>query len=278
MLIKSKLKFSIATLLTLLAWPALASAREPVDTALLDGLEWRLVGPYRGGRVTTVAGVPDNPLLYYMGATGGGVWKTQNAGTTWENLSDDYFKVGTIGAVAVSESDNNVLYVGTGEAPIRGVTTSSGDGVWKSTDTGRTWKHVGLEKSGQIAQIEIHPSNPDTAYVAVQGQIWGPNEERGVFRTTDGGKSWKHVLKVSANTGATDLSMDPSNPRILYAALWNHGRKPWFIHSGGTDGGIYKSTDGGDSWEKLSGGLPEMIGKIGVDVSAGNPDRIYAII
>ena len=133
---------SLLVLLTLLAWPALASARESVDTALLDGLEWRLVGPYRGGRVTTVAGVPDNPLLYYMGATGGGVWKTQNAGTTWENLSDDYFKVGTIGAVAVSESDHNVLYVGTGESPIRGVTTSSGDGVWKSTDAGKTWKHV----------------------------------------------------------------------------------------------------------------------------------------
>ena len=228
MLIKSKFVVfytSLQILLTLLAWPMHASALESVDTALLEGLEWRLVGPYRGGRVTTVAGVPDNPLLYYMGATGGGVWKTENAGTTWENLSDDYFKVGTIGAVAVSESDNNVLYVGTGEAPIRGVTTSSGDGVWKSSDAGKTWQHVGLEKSGQIAQIEIHPSNPDIAFVAVQGQIWGANEERGVFRTTDGGKSWEHVLKVSANTGATDLSMDPSNPRILYAALWNHGRK-----------------------------------------------------
>jgi hypothetical protein len=147
MLIKSKLialPTCLLVLLTLLAWPALASARESVDTALLKGLEWRLVGPYRGGRVTTVAGVPDNPMLYYMGATGGGVWKTENAGTTWENLSDEYFKVGTIGAVAVSESDNNVLYVGTGEAPIRGVTTSSGDGVWKSTDAGKTWKHAGL--------------------------------------------------------------------------------------------------------------------------------------
>ncbi len=273
MLIKSKPVVSFTSLLVLLilmAWPALASARESVDTALLKGLEWRLVGPYRGGRVTTVAGVPDNPMLYYMGATGGGVWKTENAGTTWENLSDDFFKVGTIGAVAVSESDNNVLYVGTGEAPIRGVTTSSGDGVWKSTDAGKTWAHTGLEKSGQIAQIEIHPTNPDIAFVAVQGQIWGANEERGVFRTTDGGKSWEHVLKVSADTGATDLSMDPTNPRILYAAMWNHGRKPWFIHSGGTDGGIYKSTDGGDSWKKLTGGLPEMIGKIGVDVSASN--------
>ncbi len=247
-------------------------------TEKLDGLEWRMIGPYRGGRVTTVTGVPGEPNLYYMGATGGGVWKTQNAGRTWENLSDGDFKVGTIGAVAVANSDHNVIYAGTGEAPIRGVTTSHGDGVWKSTDAGKSWKHIGLEKSGQISAIEINPNDPDIAFVAVQGQIWGPNEERGVFRTTDGGKTWEHVLKVSANTGATDLSMDPTNPRVLYAAMWNHGRKPWFIHSGGTDGGIYKSTDGGDSWDKLKGGLPEMIGKIGVDVSASNPDRVYAII
>ncbi len=265
-------------LLGLLIWPLFANALDSADTQALEGLKWRLVGPYRGGRVTTVAGVPDQPLLYYMGATGGGVWKTENAGTTWENLSDDFFKVGTIGAVAVAESDPNVLYVGTGEAPIRGVTTSQGDGMWKSTDAGKTWTHVGLKNAGQIAQIEIHPTNPDIAWAAVQGQIWAPNEERGVFRTTDGGKSWQHVLKISPNTGATDISLDPTNPRILYAALWNHGRKPWFIHSGGTDGGIYKSSDGGDNWNKLTGGLPEMIGKIGVDVSASNPDRIYAII
>ncbi len=262
----------------LMTFPVLAAVEDDADTSGLKGLEWREIGPYRGGRVTTVTGVAAKPLLYYMGSTGGGVWKTENAGTTWENISDEFFKVGTIGAVAVSESDNNVLYVGTGEAPIRGVTTSAGDGMWKSTDAGKTWTHIGLEKSGQIAKIKIHPTNPDIAWVAVQGQIWAPSEERGVFRTTDGGKTWKHVLKVSANSGATDLSLDPTNPRILYAAMWNHGRKPWFIHSGGTDGGIYKSSDGGDSWKKLSGGLPEMVGKIGVDVSASNPERIYAII
>ncbi len=265
-------------LLVLFFWPALVGAQEPVNTTELKGLEWRLVGPYIGGRVTTVTGVPGKPLLYYMGATGGGVWKTENAGTTWENISDGDFKVGTIGAVAVSESDNNVLYVGTGEAPIRGVTTSQGDGVWKSTDAGKTWTHIGLQKSGQISRIKIHPQNPDIAWVAVQGQIWGPNPERGIFRTTDGGKSWQQVLKVNADTGAVDLAIDPGNPRILYAAMWNHGRKPWFIHSGGTDGGIYKSTDGGDSWKKLTGGLPQMVGKIGVDVSASNPERIYALI
>ncbi len=271
--------FAISAMLILMSTgPVLSADGDQVDTANLKGLEWRLIGPYRGGRVTTVTGVPGKPLLYYMGATGGGVWKTTNAGTTWENISDDDFKVGTIGAVAVAESDHNVLYVGTGESPIRGVTTSSGDGVWKSTDAGKNWTHVGLDQSGQISRIKIHPTNPDIAWVAVQGQIWGPNEERGVFRTTDGGKNWQHVLKVNAQTGAADLSLDPGNPRILYAAMWNHGRKPWFIQSGGTGGGIYKSTDGGDNWKKLTGGLPEMVGKIGVDVSASNPDRVYAII
>ena len=275
---KCRVFVSILLLLVVSSGQLFAKADEDTDSATLKGLEWRMIGPYRGGRVTTVAGVVGKPMLYYMGATGGGVWKTENAGTTWENISDEHFKVGTIGAVAVSESDNNVLYVGTGEAPIRGVTTSSGDGMWKSTDAGKTWKHVGLKNSGQIGRIEIHPTNPDIAWVAVQGQIWTPNEERGVYRTTDGGKTWEHVLKVSAETGATELSLDPTNPRILYAAMWNHGRKPWYIKSGGTDGGIYKSVDGGDNWKKLTGGLPEMIGKIGVDVSASNPDRIYAII
>ncbi|MEE4216344.1 MAG: hypothetical protein V2I48_01945 [Xanthomonadales bacterium] len=271
---RCRLSLSVLALLLLLP----AAARAVPGTEALEGLEWREVGPYRGGRVTTVTGVPGKPLLYYMGATGGGVWKTENAGLSWENLSDGFFKVGTIGAVAVAESDHNVIYVGTGESPIRGVTTSHGDGVWKSSDAGKTWKHVGLEKSGQISKIRIDPRNPDIAFVGVQGQIWGSNEERGVFRTRDGGETWQHVLKVGPRTGASDLRMDPGNPRILYAALWNHGRKPWFIHSGGTDGGIYKTVDGGDNWKKLTGGLPEMVGKIAVDVSASNPDRVYALV
>jgi photosystem II stability/assembly factor-like uncharacterized protein len=269
----------LVVILVASAWlPPAATADETVDGSLLSTMEWRFVGPFRGGRVTTVAGVPDNPQLYYMGATGGGLWKTGNAGLSWENLSDNDFNVGTIGAIAVAESDPNVLYVGTGEKSIRGVTTSHGDGMYKSTDAGRSWKHIGLPEAGQIARIKIHPGNADIAYVAVQGQIWAPNEERGVYRTIDGGKTWEQVLEVDAQTGATDLRMDPNNPRILYAAMWEHGRKPWYVMSGGRAGGIFKSTDGGDTWKKLSEGLPEVIGKIGVDVSASNPGRLYAIV
>jgi photosystem II stability/assembly factor-like uncharacterized protein len=278
MFLRTPISVFFTAFLSLAATFSHASLKADEGTAALEGLEWRHVGPYRGGRVTTVTGVPGKPNLYYMGATGGGVWKTENAGRTWENLSDGFFKVGTIGAVAVAESDHNVIYVGTGESPIRGVTTSHGDGVWKSTDGGKTWAHIGLEKSGQISKIRIDPRNPDVAFVGVQGQIWGPNEERGVFRTTDGGKTWQHVLKAGPQTGASDLRMDPSNPRILYAAMWNHGRKPWYIHSGGTDGGVFKTSDGGDSWKKLEGGLPEMVGKIAIDVSASRPERVWALI
>ena len=227
-----------ASLWAIGASPGLAT--DTVDPELLSAMEWRLVGPYRGGRVTTVAGVANNPQLYYMGATGGGVWKTENAGLTWENISDESFNVGTIGAIAVAESDPNVIYVGTGEKSIRGVTTSQGDGIYKSTDAGATWTHIGLPNAGQIARIKIHPANPDIAYAAAQGQIWGPNEERGVYRTTDGGATWELVLKVDAQTGATDLRMDPTNPRILYAAMWEHGRKPWYVLSGGLGGGIFR--------------------------------------
>ena len=249
-----------------------------VEDALIDGLEYRLLGPWRGGRVTAVTGVPGDPHLYYMGAAGGGVWKTHNAGTSWENISDGQIPVGTIGAIAVAPSDPNVIYVGTGEAPIRGVTTAQGEGLWKSTDAGRSFAFMGLPKAGQIAKIQIHPTDPDTAWVAVQGQIWAPNPERGVYRTRDGGESWEQVLKINADTGATDITLDPTNPRILYAAMWHHGRKPWYIKSGGEGGGIYKSSDGGDSWEKLDGGLPSLVGKIGIDVSDSQPSRIYAII
>ena len=258
---------------------ALGVRAAPVDDSLYQAMEWRNIGPWRGGRVTAVTGVRGQPHTFYMGATGGGLWKTVNAGTSWENISDKDFNVGTIGAVAVSESDPNVIYAGTGESPIRGVTTSNGDGVYKSTDGGRTWSHTGLEKTRQIARIRIHPTNPDVVYVAAQGNPWGPNAERGVYKSTDGGKSWRLVLKgANPSTGAVDLSLDATNPRILYAALWDHGRKPWFMRSGGPGSGIYKSTDSGKTWEKLSGGLPKLTGKIGVAVSPADSDRIYAIV
>jgi len=278
-MIRNRSLAGAAALITLLvSFSSLSMATDVVTPSLLEGNEWRLVGPYRGGRVTTVAGVVGNDQLYYMGATGGGVWKTENAGLSWENISDDYFGVGTIGAIAVAESDPNVIYVGTGEKSIRGVTTSDGDGMYKSTDAGKTWEHLGLPNAGQIARIKIHPRDPDLVYVAVQGRIWGPSEERGVYRSADGGETWEQVLKVDAQTGATDLRMDPTNPRILYAAMWEHGRKPWYVLSGGYAGGIFKSTDGGDTWEKKTDGLPELIGKIGIDVSASNPQRLYAIV
>ena len=254
------------------------SSAEPVDEQLIDGLEYRLIGPWRGGRVTAVHGVPGNDQLYYMGATGGGVWKTSNGGQTWDNISDGQIPVGTIGAIAVAPSDPNVIYVGTGEAPIRGVTTSQGEGLWKSTDAGKTFTFVGLPEAGQIAKIQIHPDNADLVYVAAQGQIWAPNPERGVYRSADGGETWDLVLEVNSDTGATDVTMDPTNPRVLYAGMWHHGRKPWFIKSGGEGGGIYKSVDGGSSWNKLEGGLPDLIGKTGVAVSADDPSRVYAII
>ena len=278
-MIRNRSLAGAAALVTLLvSFSPLSMATDVVTPSLLEGNEWRLVGPYRGGRVTTVAGVVGNDQLYYMGATGGGVWKTENAGLSWENISDDYFGVGTIGAIAVAESDHNVIYVGTGEKSIRGVTTSDGDGMYKSTDAGRTWEHIGLPNAGQIARIKIHPRNPDLVYVAVQGRIWGPSEDRGVYRSSDGGETWEQVLKVDAQTGATDLRMDPTNPRILYASMWEHGRKPWYVLSGGYAGGIFKSTDGGDNWEKKTDGLPELIGKVGIDVSASNPERLYAIV
>ena len=254
------------------------SGAQSLDAQLIDGLQYRLIGPWRGGRVTAVHGVPDNDQLYYMGATGGGVWKTTNAGRTWENISDKQIPVGTIGAIGVAPSDPNVIYIGTGEAPIRGVTSSQGEGIWKSTDAGNTFQFVGLPKAGQIAKIQIHPTDPDLVYVAVQGQIWAPNPERGVYRSKDGGETWQLILEVNPDTGATDITMDPSNPRVLYAGMWHHGRKPWFIKSGGAGGGLYKSVDAGDSWELLTGGLPELIGKSAITLSADNPDRLFAII
>ena len=267
---------------SVLSWEALVQRAEQrlstLDPALYKAMEWRSIGPYRGGRVTAVAGIPDQPLVYYFGATGGGVWKTEDAGLSWKCVSDGFFRTGSVGAIAVSEWDPNVVYVGMGEAPIRG-NVSHGDGMYKSTDSGKTWKHVGLEATSQISRVRIHPRNPDLVYVAALGHIYGPNEERGVFRTSDGGKTWQKILFRDNKTGAIDLIIDPSNLRIIYAALWEAHRTPWGLSSGGPGSGIFKSTDGGDTWLEISRrqGLPQgVLGKIGVCVSPAQPGRVWA--
>lgn len=262
--------------------PLLAKGQDtpdyPVDPALFSAMEWRNVGPYRGGRATAAVGVPSEPMTFYMGATGGGVWKTTDGGVSWQNISDGFFNTATVGAIAVAESDPNVVYVGMGESPVRGVTTSHGDGVYKSTDAGKTWTHLGLEKTRQISGVAVHPQNPDLVYVAAQGMSWAPNPERGIYRSNDGGQTWELVLHVDERTGASDLSMDFTNPRILYAAFWEHQRLPWQVISGGPGSGLYKSTDGGDTWELINTGLPDLMGKIGVSVSRANPERVWALI
>ena len=248
------------------------------DPTLYQAMEWRNIGPYRGGRATTVAGHQSDIFTYYMGTTGGGVWRTTDGGDSWQNISDGFFKTGSVGAIAVSESDPNVIYVGMGESPIRGVTTSHGDGVYKSLDAGKTWTHMGLDRVRQISEVRIHPTNPELVYVAAQGAPYGPNPERGIYRSTDGGTTWELVLFIDEDTGASDLSMDLTNPRILYAGMWNHRRLPWKVLSGGESSGVYKSTDGGDTWEELNNGLPEIMGKIGVAVSPANPERVWALV
>ncbi len=242
----------------------------------LEDLKYRLVGPHRGGRVTAITGVAAKPFTFFMGTTGGGVWQTDDAGMNWKNISDGYFKVGSIGAIEVAPSDGNVIYVGTGSAAPRG-NVSIGDGIYKSVDQGKSWKHIGLPKSGSIGKIIVHPENPDLVYVAVLGQIFGANKERGVYRTTNGGMDWEPVLQVSDTTGAVDLAMNPKNPREIYAAFWRAERKPWTMIDGGKDGGIWKSNDGGGQWKKLGGGLPTgLLGRIGLALSPANPDRVWA--
>jgi photosystem II stability/assembly factor-like uncharacterized protein len=249
------------------------------DQTLYNGMEWRMVGPHRGGRAGTVTGVPNDPNLYYMGTAGGGVWKTSDAGNSWECISDGYFG-GSIGAVAVSESDPNIIYVGEGEQTLRG-NVSSGKGLWKSMDAGETWQFIGLDDSEHIARIRIHPKNPDIVYVAAIGNLWKPNKTRGVYRSTDGGKNWEQVLYVSDKAGAGDLIMDPNNSRILYAATWEMKRNGYRMDSGGPDSKMFKSTDGGDTWTDIStrSGLPGFPwGIVGIAVSPLDSDRIWAII
>ena len=297
--------FRASALLITFAFTSLATGTAFAEDSFaeedLQALSYRLVGPFRGGRVTAVAGVPQQPATFYMGSTGGGVWKTTDGGLSWASVSDqrfdddagedeeseaekapppepgDPFGSASVGAISVAGSDPNVVYVGMGSACIRG-NTSPGDGVYKSTDAGRTWHHQGLPEAGQIGSVEVHPKNPDIVYVAALGHAFGPNPERGVFRSTDGGDTWEKVLYVSDRAGAVDLAMDPTNPRIIYAAFWQAERKPWTMISGGPGSGLWKTTDGGDTWEKLSKGLPKELGRIGVAVSPARPDRVWALV
>ena len=249
------------------------------DEKLYNGLEWRSIGPFRGGRASSVTGVAGKPNLYYMGATGGGVWRTTDAGNSWENISDGFFG-GSIGAVEVSAWDNNVIYVGGGEATLRG-NVSYGYGMFKSNDAGKTWASIGLKNSRHISRIRIHPKNPELVYAAVLGDLFKSSEERGIYRSEDGGKNWKRILFTNAEAGAADLCMDPNNPRILFASTWRIRRTPYSMESGGEGSGLWMSKDGGDTWTDISKneGLPKGVwGISGVSVSPVNSSRVYAII
>lgn len=252
---------------------------QSLNTDYLDALEYRLVGPFRGGRSAAVTGVPGKDNLFYFGATGGGIWKTLDGGRTWENISDGFFG-GSIGSIEVSTDDPNVIYVGGGEKTVRG-NVSSGYGIWKSVDAGKTWTQMGLKNSRHIPRIAIHPKDHNTVYAAVMGNIYKPTQERGVYKSTDGGKTWRKTLFVNQDAGAVDLIMDPSNPRVLYASTWNVRRTPYSLSSGGEGSALWKSTDSGETWTEISTnkGFPTgTLGIIGVTVSPVNADRVWAIV
>jgi photosystem II stability/assembly factor-like uncharacterized protein len=260
------------------AQPATPAAPGQVDEKLFGAMRWRQVGPFRGGRVLAVTGVPGEPNLFYFGAAAGGVWKTTDAGTNWQPIFDKQ-PVASIGAIAVAPSDHNIIYVGSGEACIRG-NISYGNGVYKSVDAGKTWKNIGLKDTRHIGAVIVDPKNPNIAFVAALGHAYGPNEERGVYRTTDGGVTWQRVLHKDSKTGAIDVVFDPSNSSTLFASLWEVYRTPWSLNSGGPGSGLYRSADGGTTWTRLEGhGLPSgIMGRIGVSVSGADSNRVYAMV
>lgn len=269
-----------ALMLLLFSVPASLISQQPDLDQVIEGLRWRNIGPDRGGRSIGVAGSPSRPYEYYFGATGGGLWKTVDGGTTWFPVTDGQITSSSVGAVAVAETDPDVVYIGTGETELRGSITQ-GDGVYKSTDGGESWRHMGLAETQAISRVRIHPTNPDIVYVAALGHPYGPNPERGVFRSRDGGESWERVLFVSDSAGAVDLVIDRTDPDVIYASTWQVYRKAWKMWGGGPYSGLFKSTDGGDTWTELSdnAGMPEPpIGKIGVAVSPVNPNRVWAMV
>nr|MBA3652521.1 glycosyl hydrolase [Chthoniobacterales bacterium] len=274
-----------STLIAILALICTAGAAEPapksvgtLDEKLFKGMQWRQVGPFRGGRAIAIEGVPGEPDTYYFAAAAGGVWKTTDGGANWAPMFDKE-KISSFGAIAVSASDHNVVYAGSGEGAPRG-NISYGNGIYKSVDAGKTWKNVGLKDSRHIGALIVDPKNPDIVLVAALGHMFGPNQERGIFRTTDGGKTWAKVLGKDQDTGGVDVVFDPHNSNIVFAALWQTRRQPWFFSSGGAGSGLYRSEDGGVTWKQLQGnGLPEgILGRIGVTISGADANRIYAII
>jgi len=274
-----KLTTLLPSLILLLIFSTNSSNSQEISTEkLYESLEWKFAGPYRGGRSTAVSGVISKPYTFYMGTTGGGVWKTTDAGNNWKNISDGQITVGSIGAISVSESDENVIYVGTGSADPRG-NISIGNGIYKSVDSGENWEFIGLPKAGLIGKIEIHPRNSDIVYVAALGNIFGPNAERGVYKTVDGGKNWEKVYFISNKTGARDVEINPDNENEILASFWTVQRKPWTLVDGSDEGGVFISKDAGKSWKKLTEGLPKgLTGKIQVEYSPANSSRLWAMI
>lgn len=263
----------------MLADPPALRADTALDPAYLDGLEWRMIGPWRGGRALAVAGHASDPAYYVMGSVGG-VFLTRDGGETWTPADEDNAVFGTasVGAVDIAPSDPNVIVVGMGESCVRGVASSHGDGIYRSTDGGVSWDHLGLEDTHHISAVRIHPQDPGIFWIAAQGHAYGPNDARGIYKTGDGGRSFKKVLFVGDTTGASDLKYGPANPRILYAAMWDWQRTPYAIRSGGEGSGLWKSADGGETWKPLTADLPELMGKIGVAPSPAKPGRVWALV
>src|SRR3989442_6310285 len=273
------MKRTVLLALALAALPHMAAQQGRVDPSLSSGLRWRLIGPFRGGRVNGVAGVPGQINVFYFGSVGGGVWKTTNAGRTWFPIFDSQ-PVASIGAVAVAPSNRDVVYVGTGESDMRSQ-ISYGNGMYKSTDAGKTWTHIGLDNTRQIGKVIVDPRDPNVVFVAALGHVYGANPDRGGFRSRDGRAAVQKVVFKSNDVGAIDVAFDPGNAQTIYASLWNTRRPPWSVYppSYGPGSGLYKSTDGGSNWQQLTSGLPsEGVGRIGVAVAPSNRNRVYAIV
>src|SRR5215470_3926267 len=278
---KHPLRFALLVscwLIVVLAFSAVAPAADQYNESLFKGMKWRSIGPYRGGRVIAVTGVPGDPYTFYFGGVAGGVFRTTDGGLRWVPLFDKE-PISSIGAIAVADSNSSVIYAGTGEACIRG-NISYGNGVYKTTDGGKTWANIGLKDTQHIASVIVHPRNPEIVFVAALGHAYGPNNARGVFRTTDGGKTWEKVLYKDEKTGAIDVVFDPHNPNVLFAALYEVLRTPWSFSSGGPGSGLYKSVDAGSTWKRLEGkGLPSgILGRIAVSISGADSNRVYALI